>query len=91
MLGTEAQIWTTPHSATLISFITAPRMKAMNVWASGGSLKEILGITEPELEVWARENGFSYIYGAGRGAWGRALTKLGFKPVHTTFAKEIKA
>lgn len=81
-------LWTTPNSATLVNPIIDTQGWGANVWASGGSLKEILGITYPEVDQWVRECGGKFLMGAGRPAWERPLKKLGFKPKNVTFVKE---
>lgn len=92
IIAKEAVVFSTEHSATLVDFVTHPRLKLLNIWAAGGKLREILRDTLPELEAFGRENDFKLIVGSGaHGGWGRALRNYGFEPQHTTFAKDISA
>jgi hypothetical protein len=81
-------IWFSPKSACLCEFISR-HTRIVSLWATGGAIKEIMGILEPEISTWAVANGFNYIIGSGRAAWERPLSRVGYKVLHTTFAKEL--
>lgn len=86
----DAVIFTTPSSATLVTFIHHPQVKMLNVWAAGGKLREIIGIGLDEIEVFARANEYKYIVGSAREAWGHVLRDKGFESGHVTYLKELK-
>lgn len=84
----DATFWPGQRSAVVTEFYTTPRAKALSFWLCGGDLRELLQML-PHIEAWAKANGATHSMACGRTAWGRALRRFGFVPVHTTFEKEL--
>jgi hypothetical protein len=84
----EYAFWPGHRSAIVTEFYTSPRAKVVNFWLCGGDLKELL-VMWPHIEAWAKDNGCVAAIGAGRAAWGRVMRRFGYRPVHTTFEREL--
>ena len=85
----EARFWCGAACATVLDFYETPKVRAVNFWLVGGDLAELTSVLLPPIADWARDQGFRALMGSGRPAWGRALRRHGFAPMHTTFAKEL--
>lgn len=66
------RIWVGDDCAMLTEFNFFPRMKVLNVFAAGGSLKGLLKL-ENDLIGYAKENGCSRITELGRKGWSKVL------------------
>lgn len=90
LLSGELILWTSDNSAALTETNVQETRKTLHIWVAGGKLKELLGDIYPRIEEFARLNGFQYVTASGRDAWARVCRGIGFAPVYTTFAKEMK-
>lgn len=87
-----SHLWTTENAACIAEVIERPQGSILNLFAlyvNRGHVSEFLQIMFPEIEQWARNNGFKTITGSGRDVWVRLMKRHGVKPVLTTFAKEL--
>lgn len=86
----QAYFWPGKAAANISDVYDVPAYKALNLWASGGDLKELITEILPSIEIWAAFNGFSYVgFSSPRKGWTKLLAKRGFTPQAITYAKEL--
>lgn len=85
----DAHLWTASQSACIVEVVDRPDYRCCHIFVAGGKLREIMTVLWPQVEQWARDNGCHQITASGRSVWERVVKKHGFKPVLTTFAKEL--
>ena len=79
-----------PIAAITTSVISYPGRKAMAMdWIGGRRMKEWLPMAVETLSEYSRKNGCSHIEGYGRKAWGRWLSKYGWKPEYIAYRMEL--
>lgn len=86
LLRQEAQLWVLPNSALVTTVVKHPQAKVLTHWIGGGSLEELIAV-EPNIEMFARDEGCNAILINGRRGWGRVLN--GYTETHTVYAKVI--
>lgn len=77
------------RSAMLVALLPNDPIPSVNAWASGGKIKELVQHLYPEVEAWAKANGYKKIIGQGRRQWGAVITKMGFLPDQIIYSKDI--
>ena len=82
----KMQFWPGVNSVIVTELIQFPRKKACNVFAAGGSLKEIL-IMRAFIEAWAKDNRCDFIQCSGRKGWDRVLKDSDHR--YITICKEL--
>lgn len=80
-------VWS-DNSAMVVQLHEFPRLKVASYWLAGGDLAELLDLT-PSIEAWAKAQGCTKIYEAGRPGWTKALKPLGYAPLHTVVWKDL--
>jgi hypothetical protein len=85
----DALLWIGEKSIVLAEVVQRRSFKMLNMFVLSGDLKEIMRDLWPQVEQWAVDHSCKYICGSGRDIWERVLRKHGFRPVLTTFAKEL--
>ena len=81
-----AQLWPTPHSATVTIVDTLPRKRMCMVWFAGGDLSEIVA-SERHIRTWAKAQGCDLICISGRRGWLRALN--GYSEASTMMVADL--
>jgi hypothetical protein len=72
------------------SIISYPGRKAMAMdWIGGTRMREWLPMAMETLSEYSRKNGCSHLEGYGRKAWGRWLSKYGWKPEYIAYRMEL--
>ena len=82
------QLWPNDNSCLVTEIVTYPKKKVLNVFLGGGDLAEILEMHESVI-TWAKEQGCSALNMTGRFGWKKPLSKYGWKPLHSSYVKEI--
>ena len=82
------QLWPNKKSCLVTEIITYPKKKVLNVFLGGGDLTEILEMHESVI-TWAQGQGCSALSMTGRFGWKKPLSKYGWKPLHSSYVKEI--
>ena len=82
------QLWPNKNSCLVTEIITYPKKKVLNVFLGGGDLTEILEMHDSVIS-WAKEQGCSALSMTGRFEWKKPLSKYGWKPLHSSYVKEI--
>tara|TARA_B100001057_G_scaffold212692_1_gene212994 strand:- start:392 stop:802 length:411 start_codon:yes stop_codon:yes gene_type:complete len=79
-----------PVAAITTSIISYPGRKAMAMdWIGGSRMKEWLPMAMKTLSEYSRKNGCTHLEGYGRKAWGRWLSKYGWKPEYIAYRMEL--
>lgn len=79
-----------PIAAITTSIISYPGRKAMAMdWIGGSRMKEWLPMAMKTLSEYSRKNGCTHLEGYGRKAWGRWLSKYGWKPEYIAYRMEL--
>ena len=82
------QLWPAKESCLVTEILKYPRKKVLNVFLGGGDLTEILSMHEDVIS-WAKEQGCTALTMTGRFGWKKPLGKHGWKPLHSSYVKEI--
>lgn len=84
------QYWPGPDSVIVTEIVVSPRMKTLNFFLAGGSMRELQAMT-PDIEQWGRERGCTLATLTGRKGWTNTwLTREGgYRPTHIVFEKEL--
>jgi hypothetical protein len=89
-LKNEVLLWPSANAAVLCSTAYYPRSKHLVLWSIGGNLKEILRELRPQVETWAKENGYSHVMGFGRRQWTAVANRNGYSNDNiTSFSKTL--
>tara|TARA_Y100000022_G_scaffold175704_1_gene164520 strand:- start:848 stop:1240 length:393 start_codon:yes stop_codon:yes gene_type:complete len=83
------QLWPMENSCLVTEIITYPRKKVLNVFLGAGDLTEILEMHDSVIS-WAQAQGCEALNMTGRFGWKKPLAKYGWKPLHSSYVKEIK-
>ena len=86
-LGTM-QLWPSPRGCIVTEIVVYPRKKVLNIFLAGGELDQILEMND-DVKAWAEANGCTAATMAGRIGWKKPLAEYGWKPLHSSYAKEI--
>ena len=79
-----------PVAAITTSIISYPGRKAMAMdWIGGSRMREWLPMAMETLSEYSRKNGCTHLEGYGRKAWGRWLSKYGWKPEYIAYRMEL--
>ena len=79
-----------PVAAITTSIISYPGRKAMAMdWIGGSRMREWLPMAMKTLSEYSRKNGCTHLEGYGRKAWGRWLSKYGWKPEYIAYRMEL--
>ena len=82
------QLWPNKNSCLVTELVTYPKKKVLNVFLGGGDLTEILEMHDSVIS-WAKDQGCSALNMTGRFGWKKPLAKHGWKPLHSSYVKEI--
>jgi len=82
------QLWPAKNSCLVTEIIKYPKKKVLNIFLGGGDLTEILSMHEDVIR-WAKEQGCSALNMTGRFGWKKPLAQHGWKPMHSSYVKEI--
>ena len=82
------QLWPAKDSCLVTEIINYPKKKVLNVFLGGGDLTEILSMHDDVIS-WAKQQGCTALNMTGRFGWKKPLAKHGWKPMHTSYVKEI--
>ncbi len=82
------QLWPAEKSCLVTEIITYPKMRVLNIFLGGGDLTEILSMHEDVIR-WAKDQNCSALNMTGRFGWKKPLAKHGWKPMHSSYVKEI--
>lgn len=82
------QLWPAEKSCLVTEIINYPKMKCLNIFLGGGDLTEIMSMHEDVIR-WAKDQGCSALNMTGRFGWKKPLLKYGWKPMHSSYVKEI--
>jgi len=82
------QLWPAEKSCLVTEIINYPKMRVLNIFLGGGDLTEILAMHE-DVVRWAKDQGCSALNMTGRFGWKKPLAKHGWKPIHSSYVKEI--
>jgi hypothetical protein len=77
-----------PEGCMVAEFIQSPRMKAMHVFAAGGTMEAVRALL-PQVEAFGRENGCDRGGATGRKGWARVLRQYGYEPALGSVGKEL--
>lgn len=87
----RAFFWPGERGAIIADVYDVPAYRALNLWAAGGDLNELVNVILPNIEAWAKNNGFRYVgFASPRKGWTKLLANRGFTPQAITYAKELK-
>ena len=87
----ECQFWPGVDSCVITQIHFEPRRRILNIFLAGGDLAEIEAMT-PLILQWGYEQGCTVAAFTGRRGWERTfLTRTGWTPEMTMFAKELGA
>lgn len=85
----KAQFWPGINSCVVTQIDYQPRRRVYNIFLAGGDLAEIERMT-PLILQWGYEQGCTVATFTGRRGWERTfLTRTGWTPEMTMFAKEL--
>lgn len=85
-----AQFWPGVHSCVITQIDYQPRRRVFTIFLAGGNLAEIEAMT-PLILQYGYEQGCTAATFTGRRGWERTfLTRTGWTPEMTMFAKELK-
>ena len=82
------QLWPAEKSCLVTEIINYPKMKVLNIFLGGGDLTEILSMHEDVIR-WAKDQNCTALNMTGRFGWTKPLAKHGWKPMHSSYVKEI--
>ena len=82
------QLWPAEKSCLVTEIINYPKMKVLNIFLGGGDLREILSMHEDVIR-WAKDQNCTALNMTGRFGWKKPLAKHGWKPMHSSYVKEI--
>ena len=82
------QLWPAEKSCLVTEIINYPKMKVLNIFLGGGDLTEILSMHEDVIR-WAKDQGCEALNMTGRFGWKKPLANYGWKPLHSSYVKEI--
>ena len=82
------QLWPAEKSCLVTEIINYPKMKVLNIFLGGGDLTEILSMHEDVIR-WAKDQNCTALNMTGRFGWKKPLAKHGWKPMHSSYVKEI--
>ena len=82
------QLWPAKDSCLVTEIIKYPKKKVLNIFLGGGDLTEILSMHDDVIS-WAKQQGCTALNMTGRFGWKKPLAKHGWKPMHTSYVKEI--
>ena len=82
------QLWPAEKSCLVTEIINYPKMKVLNIFLGGGDLTEILSMQEDVIR-WAKDQNCTALNMTGRFGWKKPLAKHGWKPMHSSYVKEI--
>ena len=82
------QLWPAEKSCLVTEIINYPKMKVLNIFLGGGDLTEILSMHE-DVVRWAKDQNCTALNMTGRFGWKKPLAKHGWKPMHSSYVKEI--
>jgi hypothetical protein len=82
------QLWPAEKSCLVTEIINYPKMKVLNIFLGGGDLTEILSMHSDVIR-WAKDQGCTALNMTGRFGWKKPLSKYGWKPLHSSYVKEI--
>ena len=82
------QLWPAEKSCLVTEIINYPKKKVLNIFLGGGDLTEILSMHEDVIR-WAKDQGCTALNMTGRFGWKKPLAKHGWKPMHSSYVKEI--
>jgi hypothetical protein len=91
----EYVLWVVMDGEEAVAAITTriipyPGRKAMAMdWIGGTRMREWLPMAVETLSEYSRKNGCSHLEGYGRKAWGRWLSKYGWKPEYIAYRMEL--
>ena len=82
------QLWPAEKSCLVSEIINYPKKKVLNIFLGGGDLTEILSMHEDVIR-WAKDQKCTALNMTGRFGWKKPLAKHGWKPMHSSYVKEI--
>tara|TARA_B100000530_G_scaffold74802_1_gene44353 strand:- start:507 stop:896 length:390 start_codon:yes stop_codon:yes gene_type:complete len=82
------QLWPAEKSCLVTEIINYPKMKVLNIFLGGGDLTEILSMHE-DVVRWAKDQNCTALNMTGRFGWKKPLARHGWKPMHSSYVKEI--
>ena len=82
------QLWPAPKGCIVTEIVVYPRKKIINIFLAGGELDQILDMND-DVRAWAKAHGCTGATMTGRVGWKKPLKPLGWKVLHTQFAKDI--
>tara|TARA_B100000902_G_C27239277_1_gene879123 strand:- start:596 stop:985 length:390 start_codon:yes stop_codon:yes gene_type:complete len=82
------QLWPAEKSCLVTEIINYPKKKVLNIFLGGGDLTEILSMHEDVIR-WAKDQKCTALNMTGRFGWKKPLAKHGWKPMHSSYVKEI--
>lgn len=84
------QFWPAKDCAVITRIDEFRRVRALMAVHGGGNLAALRDGLVPELEKWARINGFDYFGGEGREGWARTLKPKGYHVAFITMLKPLQ-
>lgn len=82
------QLWPAAKGCIVTEIVVYPKKKVINIFLAGGELDQILDM-DADVKAWAAAHGCTGATMTGRVGWKKPLEPLGWKVLHTQFAKDI--
>jgi len=82
------QLWPAAKGCIVTEIVVYPKKKVINIFLAGGELDQILDM-DADVKAWASAHGCTGATMTGRVGWKKPLEPLGWKVLHTQFAKDI--
>ena len=82
------QLWPAPRGCIVTEIVVYPKKKVINIFLAGGELDQILDM-DSDVGRWAKHQGCTGATMTGRVGWKKPLNPLGWKIMHTQFAKDL--
>lgn len=89
VLRGEAKFWPFEKSAFVTLIWTEPQAKTLHHWLVGGDLADLLS-HQPDIEAYARSQGCTRLFIAGRPGWKRVLEPHGYGFIGIAMSRELK-
>ena len=84
----KMQLWPAPKGCIVTEIVVYPRKKVLNVFLGAGELDQLMDMHK-DVIAWSKAQGCVAVTITGRHGWKKPLTKHGWKPLHTSYVKEI--
>ena len=83
------QLWPAPRGCMVTEIVVYPRKKVLNIFLAGGELDQLLDMNE-DITAWAKAQGCTGGTMIGRVGWKKVLEPMGWKLMHSCYAKEAE-